>query len=546
VFRIGIDVGGTHTDGVLIKDKSIFSKVKIPTIHEELSSSIGQTIESLLSDTDPSEISKMTISTTLATNVILERKLPNVGLILLGGPGISPEHFIKDNFSYIVNGAIDHRGRITKNLNLSEIDFISDNMLGQNIDTIALCGKFSVRNPIHEKTIKDRIGSKFSNVSMGHSLSGSLNFPRRVNTTYLNAGTFSINKKFIDNLLTFIKSKNFKAPITLLKADGGTISINEAYDKPIQTVLSGSAAGVIGVMSMKRFTEEASLLIDIGGTSSDFTIFYRGEPLFEPYGIKIGNYHTLVRAISSYSIGLGGDSFVRFEDGKLKIGPERLGNAIIFGGQDLTFTDVVYFYNKKLQKEAVKNNIEHKIDLIADKLHTNKEEASQIILKSFSDKISNFIISITDDINNRPVYTIKELISKKKFEISKIYLMGGPAEEFQSFLKNFISTDISLLPHYDVVNAIGAAVSKNTTELTLFADTSVKRLSVPEKEHTREIDQNFTLESCYKVLREMFGNTDFEISEEMVFNIISGFYRAGKTFRIKAQVKPGVELYLDM
>ncbi len=543
LYRIGVDVGGTHTDGVVIKENSILKKSKVLTNHSNLEYSITKIIDILTEGIKPSDIKNITLSTTLNTNMILEKKLPPTGLILSGGPGINIENFKKGEFSYIVQGIIDHRGRVLKTVNLHELEPIIDELLTNNIDAVAVCTKFSVRNPVHEKLIKERLAAKFLNVTTGHSLSGNLNFPRRINTAFLNAALYKKNNEFIEHIISFLEKNNFSCPVYILKADGGTISTNEAKEKPIQTVHSGSAAGIIGIMSLLNIEEEGAFVIDIGGTSSDFAIFYNNEPLFEPEGIKIKDEPTLVRAIYSHSLGLGGDSSIKTISGKIEIGPEREDVAIAFGGTVLTPTDVVFYY-EKIDNENM-DKIENEIGKIAEKLNLSNIEVCEEILKVFSEKIQRFMNDLLEDVNSKPIYTIKELVGYKDIKISKMYLMGAPAENFKNFLSKYLDFEIDVIPEYEVVNAIGAAVSRNTKEMTLFADTSVLKVSIPEIDYFEKITDTFSKEDCYEILKEQFENKEFEITEEMIFNIISGFYRAGKTYRIKAQIKPGVEISLN-
>ncbi len=536
--RIGIDVGGTHTDGVLIKNNKIIKKTKVFTDHENLFNSLSEAFNNLTEDINHNELKKITISSTLTTNLIIEEKLPPTGLIISGGPGLKLDYFLKDEFSFIVEGAIDHRGRIIRNLNLKDIDSIVNKLISKNVDTCAVCTKFSVRNPIHELKIKERIENFFDNITCGHILSGSLNFPRRINTSYLNAAVYNKNKKFINSINSFLKHKNINCPVYFLKADGGTFGINEAKEKPIYTILSGQSAGVTGIMSLLDINEKCAAVIDIGGTSTDFSIFYKNSPVFVPEGIKIGDALTLVRAIYSKSIGLGGDSFIRLENGKLKIGPERKDKAIIFGGNYLTPTDIVLF------KKENNNKPVPYLKEIAEKLNTDINSVCEKILDKFAEKVKITLNEIIEELNSKPVYTIKELVEFQELKIEKIYLMGAPAENFKSFLEEKLNIPIEVVPHYEVVNAIGVAVSKNTFELNLFADTTVGTISISEKDYFEKIDKNFSLNESYSILKKLFKNKEFDIVEQLEFNVIKGFYTSGKTIRIKAQVKPGVEIYL--
>ncbi len=535
--RIGIDVGGTHTDGVLIENNKILKKEKVLTNHNNLFESLTEVFTKLTQNFPSEKIKKVTISSTLTTNLIIEDKLPKVGLIISGGPGIKLDYFLIDENSFILNGFIDHRGRIIKDLDLKDIDSIINTLIANDVHTCAVCTKFSVRNPIHELKIKERIENFFDNVSCGHIFSGTLNFPRRINTAYLNAGVYNTNKKFLDSISKFLINKNINCPVFFLKADGGTFNINEAYEKPIFTILSGQAAGVTGIMSLIDINEDCAAVIDIGGTSTDFSIFLNNNPAFEPEGIKIDKFLTNVRAIYSKSIGLGGDSYIRIENNELKIGPERKDVAIVFGGNELTPTDVVFYLNGNKKPE-------NKLKEFANKLNLDIYQLCENVLRQFCKIIENKIIEIENELNSRPVYTIKEMVEFHEIKIKKIYLMGAPAENFKPFIEKFLKIPVEVVPHFEVVNAIGVAVSKTTSELNLFADTTTGTLSIPEIDFFEHIGNTFSITDSINYLEKIFKTKDFDIIEQHEFNVIKGFYTAGKTVRIKAQIKPGVEVML--
>ncbi len=538
MIRVGIDVGGTHTDGVLIIGEKIVKKSKKLTNHDNLLNSLIEVFNEVTEDISRETINKITFSTTLTTNLILENKLPLTGLIISGGPGLNLKYMLIDENSYIVDGAIDHRGRVIKDLNDSQLEKILNNLKSKDIKTCAVATKFSVRNPVHELRIKDYIKDSFEYVSCGHQLSGALNFPRRINTAYLNSAVYLKNKKFIESIVEFLKKKKITSDVFLLKADGGTFDISMAIEKPVYTILSGQSAGVIGIMSLMDIKEKCAVVIDIGGTSSDFSVFYKNSPVFEHEGIKIGKFLTLVRAIYSKSIALGGDSYIHVENGELKIGPERKDVALIFGGRYLTPTDVVFYLNNKDKK------VEEELLKLSKDLNLDLDSTCNKILNLFATKIKDTIKHIEEELNSKPVYTIKEMIESKRIQIEKIYLMGAPAESFQKFLRKFIDLPIEVVPHYEVVNAIGVAVSRSTSELNLFADTTVGRLTISEIDFVKEIGREFNLDDAHYYIESFLGKDNYEIIELLEFNVIKGFFTAGKTIRIKAQIKPGVEVFI--
>jgi N-methylhydantoinase A len=151
-------------------------------------------------------------------------------------------------------------------------------------------------------------------VFMGHQFSGNLNFPRRIATTYLNAAVYPVHKSFFEAVKRSLEKKGLDVPIRILKPDGGNMNFESSFDQPAQTILSGPSASVMGALATAP-SSGATLVLDIGGTTTDMAILIDGVPLLAPLGIEIGDYKTLIRALQTQSIGVGGDSVVRLENG---------------------------------------------------------------------------------------------------------------------------------------------------------------------------------------------------------------------------------------
>ncbi len=191
------------------------------------------------------------------------------------------------------------------------------------------------------------------------------------------------------------------------------MDIETAEEKPVETILSGPAASFMGINAMLPSRKDA-LLLDIGGTTTDIFFLADGVPLFEPLGITIDNYKTLVRAIYSVSIGLGGDSSVEIHNEEIKIGPERKGNPISFGGTSPTPTDAMIVLG--LMKGGNRDNAYKAMETLGKELNLSPEEISKKILETMADIIKNKVDKLLVNINSQPVYTVKELLyGKKKF-----------------------------------------------------------------------------------------------------------------------------------
>ena len=245
---IGLDVGGTHTDAVLIGNGSILRQVKVATDTCNLFDCVWACLEMVTRDVPPQAIRRAVLSTTLTTNAIAEGKLENTGVVVSAGPGIDPANFQIGSHYYCVSGSIDHRGREVQPLRKREIEEIADIFLAENIRRAAVISKFSVRNPKHELEMAQILRRSCEVVVQGHSLSAALNFPRRIVTAWLNAAVQSVHKMFFQAVRDSLKSKGLEIPMYILKADGGTMSFEASIDAPEQTIFSGPAASVLGAL----------------------------------------------------------------------------------------------------------------------------------------------------------------------------------------------------------------------------------------------------------------------------------------------------------
>jgi len=292
---IGLDVGGTHTDVVLLDRQGIVRDVKVTTDASNLFNTVLEGLEGVMSGMDPAVVKRVVLSTTLTTNAIVQNKIPGVGIIVSSGPGIDPRYFQTSAHYFPVSGSIDHRGREVEPVDAGEIERVSREFLARGIRYVGVVGKFSVRNPVHELQIKAQLGNGFEKVFLGHRISGHLNFPRRIATTYLNASVYPIHREFFEAVQQSLNARGLSMPIRILKADGGNMNFASSIEFPGQTILSGPAASVMGAIAYAADTAD-SLVLDIGGTTTDMAVLMNGVPLLAPLGIDIGGYRTLIPA----------------------------------------------------------------------------------------------------------------------------------------------------------------------------------------------------------------------------------------------------------
>ncbi len=545
---IGLDVGGTHTDVVLVGRTGLIKEIKVPTDPADLFNSVSAGLTAITKDHDAEKINRIVLSTTLTTNAIVQNKTQAVGMIVAGGPGIDPEFYRTNSNYFAVSGSIDHRGREIEPIDPGEIKEIIAHLKLEGIEHVGVVGKFSVRNPAHELEISEILKTSFEKVFMGHRISGNLNFPRRIATTFLNASIYPIHKEFYHAVEKSLEARGLKLPIRLLKADGGNMKLDSTIEHPAQTILSGPAASAMGAVAFGPQKED-TLVMDIGGTTTDMAVLINRSPVLDPLGIELGRYKTLIRSLETLSIGLGGDSAVRVGNGKLKVGPQRLGPAMAYGGPVPTPTDALFILENITdgsREKAVAG-----IESLARTLGFSVRAIAAEILDITCKKILSAARQLIYRINSKPVYTVHELKDGYVVQPESILVLGGPAPYFAKYLINNSDYHVRVVPRWKVANAIGAALARTTSEVTFFADTERRMASAPEENFSQTIDHEFDTDAAIHLAFELLkakavkqgANADYlemEVLESLQFNMVRGFNTTGKNIRIKVQVKPGL------
>jgi len=545
---IGLDVGGTHTDVVLLGRDGLLKEIKVPTDPSDLFQSVLSGLNAITEDIDPSDINRIVLSTTLATNAIVQNKIPPVGMIVSSGPGLDPEFYRTNSHYFTVTGSIDHRGREIEPINPDEVSEIADQLKKEGIQHIGIVGKFSVRNPSHELAIKKILEKSFEKIFMGHRISGNLNFGRRIATTYLNAAVYPLHREFYQAVQKSLATNGLNLPLRLLKADGGNIKFESSIDCPVQTILSGPAASVMGAVAFGP-EDEDTLVMDIGGTTTDMAVLINRAPVLNPLGIDLASYKTLIRSLETLSIGLGGDSAVRVNGAKLIVGPERLGPAMAYGGPVPTPTDAL-FVLEDIPDGSREKSIEG-LEPLGKQLGFSVKSLAAEILDVTCKKILSAARQLIYQINSKPVYTIHELQEGYVVQPKSILVLGGPAPYFARFLASISDYQVRVVPRWKVANAIGAALARTTCEVNFFADTERGIAEAPEENFSRRIDHSFDQEAAIRQALDLLetkaidrgANTDYlemEVLEALQFNMVRGFNTTGKNIRVKVQVKPGL------
>lgn len=317
---LGIDTGGTYTDGVIVRSDTnlVLCKNKALTTKGDLR--IG--IENCIAGLDKAllrEVSLVCLSTTIATNAIVEGHGCQEGLILIGDV---PKGKIPTERYRVVRGRCDIHGRIIDSVDTEEVDRAIEYFRGQ-VDALAISGYASVRNPQFEIYVKQRIRERLDvPVACAHELTSSLGFYNRTVTVALNAKLIPLVCDLMDSVGRALKNHGIFAPLMVVKGDGTLMTERQARDKPIETILSGPAASVIGGKFLSG--ESDAIILDMGGTTTDLSNIVDGRTKIRNDGAKVGKWFTHIKAAEVFTVGIGGNSRISIDSFRnILVGPQR-------------------------------------------------------------------------------------------------------------------------------------------------------------------------------------------------------------------------------
>jgi N-methylhydantoinase A/oxoprolinase/acetone carboxylase beta subunit len=454
--------------------------------------------------------------------------------------------FAPDENTRLVPGAIDHRGGEITPLDESAVMRYAEEFRERGIRALAVVGKFSVRNPTHEQRIAELAKAGFDAVCLGHTLSGSLNFPRRIATAYLAAGVSSRHRAFTEAMASALAEFGVDAPLYLLRADGGT-QLATSFRNPAEAALSGPAASIMGIQALDQVDLE-TLSLDVGGTTTDISLFTAASPLLEARGATIGAHRTQIRSLFTRSTGAGGDSTVRVEDDRLLVGPHRLGPPACLGGIYPTPTDALVVLGRTL---GAVEPAARALEPVAQMLGVQVEEAARQVLRKLAGHIAEQARAFVAEVNSQPVYTIHELLEGHRVAPVRAVAVGGPARAIAPYIEEALDLPVHVPNHFDVANAVGAALARVNLEVNLIADTARGFVSVPEADVYHEVPRSFSLAdaeaealAALARLAERKGLIDAdatpEITERESFRVIQGYTTAGSIHHLRAQIRPGI------
>ena len=405
-YRIGIDVGGTHTDAVILDEAyNVISEVKTPTT-SDVSSGIYQAMQEVVASAavPVEQINYAMLGTTHCTNAIVERKrLNRVAIIRIGAPAtlaIKPLLGVPEDLKeilgkhvYIVRGGHEFDGREIVELDEQHIYDIANEIKGK-VDSVAIISVFSPVSDSHETrvaAILDEVLGEDVALSLSNEI-GSVGLLERENATILNAAIVDVARSTADGFVQALEKEGIHAKVFFGQNDGTLMSIEYTVKYPILTIACGPTNSLRGASYLTNQSD--AIVVDIGGTTTDVGVLISSFPRQSSLAVEIGGVRTNFRMPDITAIGLGGGTIIQLnEDGSFQIGPESVGHklhekSLIFGGDTLTTTDIVVALGKAelgnpahvahLDKDLLNKVYEKMIAMVEDTIDKMKTSADPV------------------------------------------------------------------------------------------------------------------------------------------------------------------------
>lgn len=546
---IGIDVGGTYTDAVALNGSKIKVSFKIPT-SDDILSCLRTALDQLAGEIPVNRWKRLVLSTTWLTNIVAQERYEKVALMMMPGPGVNPRQLEFPGETRFLHGAINYRGHEIESLNTGEIKETAGTLYAKGYRHLAVVGKFSGRNAVHENIANDLIKEDFPDVdiTLGHQVTGYLNFPRRSVTTWLTAATKEAYGKFIGEINQVLKEYYLSCPVLIMKADGGVIPLEAVAQFPAATVYSGPAASTVGASAL-LMPEASAVVMDVGGSTTDLSLILSGIPLMAFQGIKFDDYLTQIKGLAMKSVPLGGDAPVEISGGEPVLLKERKGPAACFGGSHPTLTDAINITKgvPGIQVEESRTAFQKALGISEEKVN----DFASLVVKKGAGEIAGAIQTMFSAWKDEPAYRVWEVLQKEPVFPALLMGIGGAAQGLTEETADLLKMKSYLPSFAEVANAVGCAVAKPTLNLRMHIDTGRKILAIDEdgiqqkftgkisEEKAVELAKSFLIARGQKLSIEI-NPEDIEVVYCEIFSVIRGFYRDGSIVDVEVQIKPGL------
>ncbi|ABB14721.1 hydantoinase/oxoprolinase family protein [Carboxydothermus hydrogenoformans] len=547
---VGIDVGGTYTDGVALDQGRVVAKAKVVT-KKNLPETFAEVLAKLIAQHNQ-PIKRVVLSTTLITNLVAERKYDRAAALLLPGAGMDYE---KINFPFpvkVVSGMVDFRGRVLEEINEKEVEQALQEFLAQGFRKVALVGKFSVRNPELERKlyqIVKKINPQIK-TALGHKTGGRLNYLRRIYTSVLYLMIKDEFNRFVEELKVIFYA--LKIPLNvvfIMKGDGGIVPLLEVERYPLATLYSGPAASALGAYALCNC--QNIVVLDIGGTTTDIALVLNQRPLLSHKGADIGEFLTSVPSLAVTSVPFGGDTAVTVLDGEITFTGQRQGPAYCLGGPAVTVTDALRFLN--LIDYGDFQRAKRGIHKLAQETGLTSLDVAQKIVDIFTDTVVQEVKNTFKRWENEPRYRIYEIMTGKKFEPELLSGVGGGAYPLTLLIAKKLGMKGVIYENYEVANALGAALARDNLSITVYIDTEQKYVAIPEWGYKEAIPKlkNYSEDEVKEFALFVFriGAKRMNLryppgSEELIyfeqFNVVRDMVTENKIFILEIAVPAGI------
>lgn len=421
-LRFSVDIGGTFTDIVALDETTgRISLAKVETTPKYLAIGVKNTIDAL--DLNLEQVSLFLHGTTQGINALLQRKGAKTGLITTKGfrdvleiarinrtemynlTYRKPTPLVDRYLRFGVEERIDLHGKLKKELNVEDVKNAIRKMKKRDVDSIAVCLINSYANPKHEKKIAEIIEEEYADayVSLSHEITREHREYERTNTTVLDAYIKPIIFRYLKDLEDYLAESKFAGRFLIMRSGGGVMTSTEMRDRPVYSILSGPAGGVVGALHIGKLVGcEDSINVSMGGTSFDVSLIHSGQFLMKTEAILEG-YAVMIPFIDIHTVGAGGGSIAWIDSGGAPhVGPRSAAaepGPVCYGkgGTEPTVTDADVLLGRinpdyflggemKLDVKATEKAIK---DKIADVLRMDVVDAAAGILKIVETNMSH-------------------------------------------------------------------------------------------------------------------------------------------------------------
>lgn len=434
MYRIGIDVGGTFTDFTLVNEVSgSVAFFKVPSTPQDPSEAINNGIEGLMAahSITPDQIGHIGHGTTVATNLIIERKTAKTGLITTRGfrdvleigrqvrphlfdyrvgkpPALVPRALRRE-----VTERLDAKGQVQTPLDEEELRRAAEILREAGVESVAICFLHSYRNPAHELRARDIVRDIMPDVyiSISSDVLPEFREYERLSTTALNAAVGPRMARYLQRFLDRVSTAGIAAEPFTIHSNGGLMSIETVRNYPVRTCLSGPAAGVVGAAVVGQYTGFSEIVtFDVGGTSTDVSLIHEGKPIFTS-NRQVAGYPVKTPMIDIHVIGAGGGSIAWLDEtGSLKVGPHSAGAVpgpvgYLRGGDLPTITDAMFALQRLNPKALLKGKMpvdaaaarQAVLEKVAQPLGLSIEAAAEGIIRIANANMSRAIRSVSTE-----------------------------------------------------------------------------------------------------------------------------------------------------